>query len=59
MAQSIVKLLSFFRIEGESLGDFAKQLKHLTSDEKYELACGVAAHLGEETPERPAEDKAA
>jgi hypothetical protein len=59
MAQSIVKLLSFFRIKEESLGEFAKQLKTLTADEKYELACGVAAHLGEEAPERPVEEPAA
>ena len=39
------KLLTFFRLEGETLVEFAKELKKLSEEEKDDLAIGVAAHL--------------
>ena len=41
--QPITKLLTYFRLPGETLGAFAAELKKLTTEEKVELAEGVAA----------------
>lgn len=45
IAQVLAKTL---RLEGESLGAFAAQLKRLTPEEKLELATLAAKHLGVE-----------
>jgi hypothetical protein len=44
---TVTKLLwTYFRLEGETLTQFAAELKKLSPDEKIELAAGVAAILG-------------
>jgi hypothetical protein len=47
MARNRAQLLTFFRLEDESLSAFAAELRKLSDEEKDELAREVAQHLGE------------
>ena len=46
MVENTTKLLTYFRLPNESLGEFAAQLKKLTPEDKAELAEGVKALQG-------------
>ena len=46
MIRNRSQLLAYFRLEGESLSEFAAELRKLSDEEKDELAAGVALHLG-------------
>lgn len=54
--QSVAAVLNeTLRLEGETLGAFAGEIKRLTVDEKMELARAAAKHLGVELVEPKAE----
>lgn len=47
-------LAATLRLEGESLSNFAAELKRLTPEEKHDLAVAAAKHLGVDLIEAPA-----
>lgn len=49
-----VVLSNTLRLEGETLGEFAAELKRLTPEEKHDLAVAAAKHLGVTLVENPA-----
>jgi hypothetical protein len=48
MAANRARLLMYFRLENETMSEFAAELKKFSEEEKDALAAEVAAFLGQE-----------